>query len=89
MREAGVVIVSDVDSDKVIQSPTMQCVHCGRHWVVQPGSGRKRGTCLRCNGPICGPCCAVCVPTEQRLKNLAEGRPEDYRPILVPVGVEL
>ena len=38
-----------------IQRPTLQCVHCGVHWVYQPGEGKiKRGICLKCMGPTCG-----------------------------------
>jgi len=46
---------------------TLQCVHCNAHWAVVRGSGRIRGFCRRCMGPVCGPQCAACVPFEQRL----------------------
>lgn len=81
-RESGYLVVMDPGSDKpILETATVQCVHCGGHWVPQPGSGRVRGFCGRCNGPICGPCCQSCVPTEQLLENLERGRPLDYRPI--------
>jgi len=43
---------------------TMQCKHCMKHWIVVPGSGRQRGWCLKCNGPLCGAekCMKECVP---------------------------
>lgn len=45
--------------------------------------GRKvRGFCQRCNGYVCGPGCAKCVPTEQLLENYEKGRAEDFRPIV-------
>jgi len=62
---------------------TVKCVHCGGHFVLQPGSGRLRGWCVNCNGMICGPDCVECVPEEQLLLNLEAGRPADYKPIQV------
>ena len=54
---------------------TLRCVHCQAHWVVQPGSGRVRGWCLKCGGPTCGaPECNVCAPFEKKLE-LMESRP--------------
>lgn len=49
---------------------TISCVHCQMHWRVEPGSGRKRGFCLRCNGPTCGKegCESRCVPFEKALE---------------------
>lgn len=48
---------------------TLQCVHCGQHWQVIPGSGRKRGWCFYCNGPTCGlPNCRYHVPYEVLLE---------------------
>lgn len=43
---------------------TRQCVHCGKHEQIIPGSGKKRGMCLKCNnGFVCGaPACMVCIP---------------------------
>jgi hypothetical protein len=85
--EAGLIVVSDPGSDKpLLEVPTLQCVHCGGHWVPQSGSGRVRGFCQRCMGPICGPGCAECVPVEQYLENMEKGRPDDFRPtqIIVP-----
>lgn len=71
MREAGTIIVTDPGSDKpLLEVATIQCAHCGRHWVPRPGSGRVRGFCTRCNGPVCGPGCAECVPAEARLEIL-------------------
>lgn len=49
--------------------------------------GKKtRGYCQRCNGYICGPSCAECVPVEQLLENYEHFRPLDFRPIFVGLG---
>lgn len=81
-REAGYVAIVDPGSDKpILEARTLQCVHCGGHWVPRPGSGIERGFCTRCNGPVCGRGCAECVPAEQMLENIEQGRPLDFRPI--------
>jgi hypothetical protein len=61
-RPAGFIVLgSEVVAD------TLQCVHCGAHWISQAGSGIVRGFCRNCMGPVCGPKCAVCVPFERKL----------------------
>ncbi len=67
----------------ISEADTLQCVHCGCHWRVEPGSGKVRGYCTRCNGPICGPKCQQCVPAEQQLENIEQGRSRGFRPIRV------
>ena len=73
-REHGVLIEYSPDAPHEKHLPTLQCCHCGRHWVMQPGSGRRRGYChLRCNSVTCGTAeCSVCVPIEKQL-DIAEG----------------
>lgn len=45
---------------------TRQCVHCGNHFEIRPGSGIVRGWCSHCNGPECGAeRCFTCLPYEQ------------------------
>lgn len=86
-REDGLLSVMSHDADKpVAEIPTIQCVHCGGHWVAQPGSGRIRGFCQNCMGPVCGPGCAECIPTDLYLTNLEKGRPDNFRPICVPTS---
>lgn len=52
---------------------TIQCVHCGKHWIPKPGSGKVRGWCVSCNGASCGDTrCMDCVPFEAKLE-IAEG----------------
>lgn len=37
-----------------------QCVHCQFLWTYRPGSGTRRGYCLRCDGFLCArPECAT------------------------------
>jgi hypothetical protein len=68
----------------------LQCCHCQKHWVPQPGSGKKRGFCFRCMKVTCGSDrCDRCVPAEQWLENVEKGRPEDHRDIVVRSGWEL
>lgn len=57
------------------EGETLQCVHCGMHWKVEPGSGRKRGFCLQCGGPTCGKkeCEIKCLPFEKAMEQ-AEAR---------------
>ena len=85
LRPKGHIFVTDPDGN-LVESDTLQCVHCGAHWQVQPGSGKIRGFCSRCNGPICGPKCLDCVPREQQLQNIEQGQPKGYRPILAGFG---
>lgn len=47
---------------------TLQCCHCGGHFVSVKGSGARRGYCLRCGGVTCGsPACDTCKPHEVQL----------------------
>lgn len=64
---------------------THQCVHCGGHFVMVRGSGKLRGYCSRCDGLVCGPGCADCVPVEVLLENIEKGRPPGERKLVVPV----
>lgn len=87
LRPHGWLYITDADG-RVSESETHLCCHCGGHFVMQKGSGRLRGFCTRCNGLICGPACANCVPAEQLLENIEAGRAEDYRRIIAAVPVE-
>lgn len=81
----GRVVTGDPGSDRVVESGTLQCCHCGGHWVPQPGSGRVRGWCVNCSGPVCGGGCAECVPAELLLENIEKGRPLNFKPTVVHV----
>ncbi len=83
--EHGVLTVSDPGADRpLLESKTVQCCHCGGQFVPEPGSGKIRGFCFNCSGPICGSGCVNCVPTEQMLENIEKGRELDFKPIIVP-----
>ncbi len=80
-KPSGYVVVTCPGGD-VIEHDTLQCVHCGAHWIASPGSGKIRGFCMKCNGPICGPGCVECVPHEQKLENIEKGNPALFVPII-------
>lgn len=65
---AGGTII--VDGQEV--ASTLQCVHCGGHWVSMVGSGIKRGWCGNCAGPVCGEeqCMKHCVPMEKMIEQI-------------------
>lgn len=87
MKQAGEQIVMSPDADRpLLTQATAQCVHCSGHFLIQPGSGRVRGFCQNCMGPVCGPGCAACVHFEQLLENIESGRPLDFKPIIVPTS---
>lgn len=63
-RASGAILFQDEHGNER-QEDTMQCCHCGGHWVRRPGSGKVRGFCLRCNDVTCGgPRCDDCIPQE-------------------------
>lgn len=37
-----------------IEGESRQCVHCQFIWEYHPGSGDRRGYCLKCDGFLCG-----------------------------------
>ncbi len=60
--DGNIAICSDMPS---VERDTRQCVHCGKHWTVQLGSGKRRGFCQWHMGPICGsPFCDNCQRKE-------------------------
>lgn len=64
MREHGGFIV---DGKQV--ATTLQCPHCGGHFVPVQGSGKRRCWCLKCCAVTCGrPECDECVPIEKQLE---------------------
>jgi hypothetical protein len=53
----------------VIEGDTLQCCHCGAHWVPIRGSGKQRGFCMKCMQVTCGkPECIECLPQEKMLE---------------------
>ena len=55
----GIVIVNGREV-----ATTLQCPHCGAHFVSRKGSGHRRSFCLRCMGVTCGKpaCLTTCTP---------------------------
>ena len=74
-KTAGAVVV---DGRHI--ADTSQCVHCGGHFKVIPGSGTKRGWCPKCKGVLCGgmTCMTRCVPFEQMLEKM-EGKKHNFK----------
>ncbi len=85
LRPAGYVKITHPEG-AIFEADTLQCVHCGSHWQVSPGSRKIRGFCSRCNGPVCGPKCKECVPHEQQLENMESKKPIGFRRIILPVS---
>ena len=66
-RQDGYLIITGPEG--TLERDTLQCVHCNKHWIVQPGSGKIRGWCTLCMGTTCGgSACAVCIPFEKKLE---------------------
>lgn len=60
-KPSGTIIISDPLRNREVQADTMQCVHCGKHWISVRGSGKRRGFCQKCMGITCGNrMCDVC-----------------------------
>ena len=72
-RPDGGLFGWDEDRDGDNYRETLQCAHCGMHWIVERGSGRKRGFCHNCLKATCGTkrsCMTDCVPHEQQLERM-------------------
>ena len=70
-KPSGTLIVTS-EFGLPVTRDTLQCRHCGRHWVVEPGSGRSRGWCFNCAGPTCGAerCEKVCEAQEKMVERI-------------------
>ena len=79
---SGHVIIS-APGKQTIERETLQCVHCGMHWVREPGSGKERGWCMCCHGVTCGAqACNACVPLEARIEIMEGGSSTVCKPYL-------
>ena len=85
LRPAGTLTILGA-SGETTESDLLQCVHCGGHFTLNPGSGKTRGFCMNCNGPVCGKSCEKCVPIEQWLENREAGVADDHKPVRVSMG---
>ena len=63
----GIVIAADFDGVETHRD-TLQCVHCGGHWMVVVGSRRPHVWCRRCGGWTCSQprCITHCYPIAKR-----------------------
>ena len=62
----GYLIITGPDG--TLERDTLQCVHCNKHYIVRPGSGKRRGWCTLCAGTTCGEeACLPCIPFERKL----------------------
>ena len=51
-----------------VHQTTLQCSHCGGHWLYQKGSGIRRGWCPVCEQATCGHAdCDTHAPHQARL----------------------
>jgi len=73
-KPAGATFLTDF-LGSMVEHDTQQCVHCGRHWEVKPGSGKMRSYCSKCNGHTCGApaCVRHCRPYEQQIDDAEKG----------------
>lgn len=64
-KPAGYILIVSPDAPR-FEADTLQCVHCGKHWMVVRGSGIRRGFCTKCGGVTCGAhrCETQCEPEE-------------------------
>lgn len=85
----GLLIITSEAGE--VRIDTYQCVHCGKHCEHKPGSGKIKKFCGNCNGFTCAArqCVEHCIPQEQMIENIEQGKSLDHRRILVPSGYNL
>jgi hypothetical protein len=68
-RPHGVLLATHFDGT-LEERDILVCCHCQYTWAVMPGSGRRRGWCIRCDALVCGKqrCMAECAPFERWLE---------------------
>lgn len=79
-RPMGTVIITDPTATQfTVERDTLMCMHCQGHWVVEPGSGRERGWCNSCRGPLCGleACITICVYWEDMIEQIEDNARRD------------
>ena len=63
-REHGGILI---DGQQV--ASTLQCPHCGGHFISRRGSGHRRTFCMNCKAVTCGhPACDPCIPWEKKME---------------------
>ena len=84
----GILTSTPHDGGPAVVRDIVRCVHCDYRWVWQPGSGRRRGFCTKCNGLVCGHahCAQVgCHYWRNWIDNVSAGRPEYATPAMASV----
>lgn len=88
-RPHGTLIVTDPELGER-QMDSLRCVHCQTCWIVQKGSGARRGFCRCCMGPTCGnPACDTCEHWEKKLDRLEREKAQEAERALARGGVLL
>ena len=65
-KPSGTIIIDNVEV-----AHTMQCCHCGKHFVSIKGSGKVRGFCMCCHKITCGArACDPCIPFEKKIEQI-------------------
>ena len=73
-RPHGEAEWAEVEGPKVVRD-CLQCCHCGGHFYVCPGSGKRRGYCLGCGQVTCGRAkCDPCVHWQKKLELIEQGK---------------
>jgi hypothetical protein len=61
------------DGKLVREGQTVMCEHCGAHFELVRGSGKRRGYCQHCAGPTCGrPACDTCDSWERKIARIEQ-----------------
>jgi hypothetical protein len=67
LRPMSNIIISHEDGG-VEEIDCVHCCHCGVVMRITPGSGKKRGYCMKCMRVTCGQGkCDACVPYEKQV----------------------
>jgi hypothetical protein len=69
-KPAGTIIIDGHET-----AETMQCVHCGRHWIRRRNSGKMMGYCMNCGGVFCPDSkCRECLHFKKKLELYEQGK---------------
>ena len=62
-------------SDGMEIASTLQCCHCGSHFLSKKGSGARRTFCFKCMEVTCGRYeCDPCFPYEKQMEMMERSR---------------
>ena len=97
----GYFVTHDPQTTRRVEGETRQCIHCQAMWPYVPGSGDRRGWCLRCMGFLClQPACLAeqaqrkrdfpgydCMPFDDWNRRLLERYHRDPRFTVLSSGI--